>query len=163
MYELSRNTSLLGMAIDAIADAKLDFPEAIKKESLKAFGIENKIKFNSLKRNKSTVEKYFVFYSKINTLYSELEAEGSFKKENLLRNINLLYLKAKGKYVEDSSEPQMIIQENADNIYEDVEEAMFAIIEAENKNFIEDATFGISVILVDAFIKCKILEEPPAL
>ncbi|MBN2771608.1 MAG: hypothetical protein JXR90_13000 [Spirochaetes bacterium] len=160
MNLITRNSSYLGMIIDAIADADIDSCEFKTDTSLNSYSVENKIKFNSLKRNRSTIEVYNSYSSKLSTLYKELEEEGSFKKENLLRNINLLYLKVKGKYVEDSDDPISVIQENADNIFEDVEEELLLIVEKDRIK--EDVTFGTSLIMADAFIRCKILEEPPA-
>jgi len=163
MNKRVRNTSYLGMIIDAIADADIDSDEFKTDTSFNAYSVENKIKFNSLKRNRSTIEVYNGYSSKLSALYNELEEEGSFKKENLLRNIKNRYLKVKGKYVEDSDDPISVIQENADNIYEKVEEELLLIVEKEKDKIKEDVTFGTSLIMADAFIRCKILEEPPVL
>jgi len=157
----ARNTSYLGMIIDAIEDADIDSDKFKTDTKLNVYSVENKIRFNSLKRNKSFIEEYGSYFSKLNVLYQELEEEGSFKKENLLRNINRLYLKIKGKYVKDADDAMFVIQENADNIYEDVEEELLLIVEKEKDKIREDVTFGVSLIMVDSFIRCKILEEPP--
>ena len=99
-----------------------NFDEYERDESYtKAFKIAEKIEYNSLKRNKCLVEEYCKYFGKINTLYGELENQGSFKKEKLLRNIKLLYLQVKGKYVNGQDNEIEIIQNNADNIYEDIE------------------------------------------
>ncbi|MDR1884173.1 MAG: hypothetical protein LBR26_15540 [Prevotella sp.] len=100
------------------------------------------------------------YYGKINSLYGELESQGSFKKEKLLRNIRTVYLKTKGKYTQGVSDPTPIIQEKADDIIEDIENGFISLVADANK-YQEDISFGISVVLVDAFMRCKILEEPP--
>lgn len=164
---LSKNTSLLSIAINAIADIDLDDcvnsddNMSISALHLKSFDIEDKIAYNNIKRNKSWIEEYAVFFTKINPLYDELEKAGSFKKEKLLRNIKLLYLKIKGRYIEDSTKPLEIIQNNADNIIEDIE---IELLNRIDKNSClcckEDISVGVSIIMVDAFMRCKILEKP---
>ncbi|HBG28851.1 MAG: hypothetical protein A2Y10_03715 [Planctomycetes bacterium GWF2_41_51] len=158
--KFNSNPSLLNIAINAIAN--IDFEEVSDKdvENIKVFGIEQKITYNSIKRNKALIDEYMVFYDKVNSLYDEMEKQGSFKKEKLLRNIKKIYLKIKGNYVGDSSKPIEIIRENADNIIEDIENTLLKLVNNNGGRYYEDITFGISVIMVDAFMRCKILEEP---
>lgn len=51
------------------------------------------------------------------------------------------------------------IRKHADDIIDDVEEELLSKCDM---NLIEedDISFGISVIMVDGFMRCKILEEP---
>ncbi|MDD5259485.1 MAG: hypothetical protein PHD29_05915 [bacterium] len=151
--------SLLKVAIDAISN--IDF-EGVEPScgSFTAFNIDDKITYNLVKRNKVLIEEQKIFHSKINELYNELEIQGSFKKDKLLRNIRTVYLKIKGKYVGDSASPMDIVRQNADNIIEDVEDELLVLIGAGSQSYEEDINFGISIILVDAFMRCKILEEP---
>ena len=51
-----------------------------------------------------------------------------------------------------------VVTEDADNIFDDVQEELFNLLEEDVR---EDISFEISVIVVDAFMRCKILEEPP--
>lgn len=156
---LSLNTSLLRLAIDAIADAEFDGDLPDNDETYSAFNIDSKISHNMVVRNRPTIEEYKVFYPKLSSLYDELEAQGSFKKEKLLRNINRIYLKVKGNYVTDKETEMEKIRENADNIIEDIEEILMNS-EGVVNSVAEDLSFGISVVMVDAFMRCKILEEP---
>lgn len=151
-----RNPSLLRLAINALS--KTDFEnDEVTSEDLLSFKISNKIEYNSITRNKALIEEYKIYYSKINSLYLELEKQGSFKKDNLLRNIKRIYLKVKGKYILDSKNELEILRENSDNIIEDIEEELQNLIDYEkNGNF----SFEISIIMVDAFMRCKILENP---
>lgn len=158
-FKLRTRVSLLKTAIDAISN--IDFETEPEKVKTSAFNIDDKIKHNEIKRNKSLIDEYKIYYSKLNELYKELEIQGSFKKEKLLRNIRTIYLKIKGKYVGDSMHPLGKIRENADSIIEDVESALIEAIENDSTRYEEDVVFGISVIMVDAFMRCKILEEPP--
>jgi hypothetical protein len=155
---LQKKPTLLSVAINAISD--IVFIDENGDEVSKPFKIDDKISFNAIKRNKTLIDEYSKYYSKLNILYAELEIAGSFRKEKLLRNIEHLYLKTKGKYVKDSAEPIKIIRLNADNIIEDIENQLLEMIEHNSKNYRDDIAFGISVIIVDAFMRCKILESP---
>ncbi len=160
LNRLNSNTSLLKLAINAIADAEFDESYYKIDKTSEPFHIKDKIDHNAIKRNKSLIEEYKIFYTKINSLYSELEVQGSFKKEKLLRTIKLLYVKAKGVYIESHDNPIEMIRANADNIIEDVENELLKLVEKDEELYKEDISFGIPIIMVDAFMRCKILEEP---
>lgn len=150
---------LLNQAINAIADIYFDENEESLNEQTNSFKISDKIEHNSIKRNKTLIEGYSKYYGKINSLYRELEIQGSFKKERLLQNIELLYIKIKGKYINGQENELEIIQLNADNIIEDLENKLLDIVDNNLSNN-EDIAFALPIIMVDAFMRCKILEEP---
>lgn len=153
---MAKNTLLIN-AINAIAN--MDEDACDTEDSVEIFNISDKIIFNNVNRNKYLIEEYKVYYTKISSVYSELERSGSFKKEKLLRIIKNIYLKTKGKYVTSDKNMMNDIRMHSDDIIDDVEEELFNKCD---KGFIEedDVSFGISVIMVDAFMRCKILEEP---
>lgn len=157
LYKLSLKPSMLNDAIDVIARATFEEPNDIEETST-PFKIDLKITHNHIKRNKSLIEYYKVYYSKINSLYAELEKQGSFKKETLLSNIKHIYLRLKGKYVQDSSDFLAIVRNHSDDIIDDVFSELIEIAEKGGKT---DLDFAIYIVMVDAFMKCKILEEPP--
>lgn len=159
IIRLNSNTSLLRLAIDAIADTEFDSGFIEGAENYSPFNLDAKISYNMVVRNRPTIDEYKVFYPKISSLYDELEARGSFKKERLLRNVHLVYLKVKGKYLTDKVSEIEVIRANADNIIEDIEELLMESDGVVN-SVSEDISFGISVVMVDAFMRCKILEEP---
>ena len=158
---LNEHPSLLSKVITAISEIELDAEEEVSSSSMEAFEIEAKIKHNDVRRNKALIDEYKVFYTKVNSLYQILDEQGSFKKENLLRNIRNIYLQVKGKYVGNDVDPLPIIRDNADNIIEDVQDKLLLMAEEKTSNYSEDISFGVSLIMVDAFMRCKILEEPP--
>lgn len=154
---INNNPSMLKNAINAIA--AISFDGSVVAESLKVINPKEKLSYNSVKTNFSLIQEYKVYHEKINTLYDELESQGSIKKEKLLNNIEQLYIRCKGKYVLDSEEPINIIRQNSDNIIDDIFDELY--LQLENSNFYdEDIVLGIRLIMVDAFIRCKILEEP---
>ena len=158
---LIQKPQLLNQAINAIADLYFADDKGKGSESINSFEISEKITHNNIKRNKSLIEEYCKYYGKINSLYAELENAGSFKKEKLLRNIKLIYTRVKGQYLSDSTDELQLIQSNADNIIEAIEEKLIEGITANQSSTDEDISFSLPMIMVDAFMRCKILEEPP--
>ncbi len=128
-----------------------------------SFNPEDKITYNDVKRYRPTIEEYRVYQGKLTRLYTEIEAQGSVKKEQLLENIKALYLEAKGKTLNGNYSIENI-RLNADNLLEDVENGLWKLVEKSNNLLTtipyEAISLSIKVILVDAFLRCKILEEP---
>ena len=155
--KLIKNPKLINQAINAIAS--IEFEEESDDASLNAFNIDKKIEYNSVKEYKYVIEEYSKYYGKLNSLYSELEKQGSFKKEKLLKIIRNLYLKIKGEIVDGQDNEFEIIQQNVDKILKTVEERLWTIID-KNQSSEDDVYIAIPIIIVDAFMRCKILEEP---
>jgi len=155
--KLINNPRLLNQAVNAIASIK--FEEKLDENSINTFKIDKKIEYNSIKKYKYTIEEYSKYYGKLNSLYSELENQGSFKKEKLLWIIKNLYLKIKGEFVNGQNNELEIIQKNADNILKKVENSLWTLIDKNQSNE-DDIFITIPIIMVDAFMRCKILEEP---
>jgi len=154
---IKNNPSMLKNAINGISNISLD--GISESEELNVYNPKLKLNFNAVKTNYALIQEYKVYQGKINILYDELERQGSIKKEKLLSNVNQIYNKVKGGYVLDSENPLEIIRLNSDNILDDVFDELYG--QLENSNFFEeDIILGIRLILVDAFIRCKILEEP---
>lgn len=155
--KLIKNPKLINQAINAIAS--IEFEEESYDTSLNTFDINKKIEYNSVKEYKYIIEEYSKYYGKLNSLYSELENQGSFKKEKLLRIITNLYLKIKGEIVSGKDNEFETIQQNADKILKTIEEKLWEIIDT-NQSSEDDVYIAIPIIMVDAFMRCKILEEP---
>lgn len=128
------------------------------------FNIEEKIKFNEVVSHKEVFEEHRVFYGRLNPIYKALDEEGSNKKDCLLRNIRTLYLQSKGKHIAANKgmSPDSVVKANSDRIILDVYNALLEHIEKSNniKQPLEVIKTGLWVVVVDAFMRCKILEEP---
>jgi hypothetical protein len=155
--KLKTNPSMLKNAINAISNIALT--EINEAEILNVFDPKLKISHNSIKRNVALIQEYKVYHKKINTLYEELEKQGSIKKERLLNIIRNTYIEVKGKYILDSNNELEIIKLNSDNIIDDIFETLYLKME-DSQFWEEDIILGIRLIMVDAFMRCKILEEP---
>jgi len=138
------------------------FEDLITEEPINAPNTADKILYNNVILFKPVIEEYSVYQGKLNKLYEEIEKQGSTKKEFVLQNIKSIYLKEKGKYKDLEA-----IRANADIIIENVENELWKILENSSNPIsdlpIEVIKIGLLIIMVDAFMRCNILEEPPKL
>jgi hypothetical protein len=157
---LTRNPSALNIIVGFVGNRIFD--DRITEEPTHAPDTADKILYNNVVLFKPVIEEYAVYQGKLNKLYEEIEKQGSTKKEFVLQNIKSIYLKEKGKY-KDLEE----IKANADIIIENVENELWKIIENSSNPIsdlpIEAIKIGLLIIMVDAFMRCNILEEPPKL
>lgn len=121
---------------------------------------EEKIKHNNITRHRAIIEEYSVYQGKLNVIYEEIEKQGSSKKDFLLQNIRTLYLNEKGRYGGGMEE----VRNNADQILDNIRNEIWKLFESSanvDKGLpVEMINVGIQIVLVDAFMRCKILEEP---
>lgn len=158
---LNKYPSSLAEIVNHISAIDLDEVEAM--ENTHAYSLVKKIEYNNIKRFRPILDEYMVYQGKLNRIYSEIDRQGSFKKENLLKNIRILYLETKGELLEENTHIQNI-RRNADRLIERVESKLWDLFEkSPNANYnlpFEAINHAMRVIIVDAFIRCKILEEP---
>jgi hypothetical protein len=155
---LSKHPLSLNKVINAIGkkmDDILDLSEAVN-----APNTDLKISFNNVNRYESIIREFAPYQGKLNKIYEEIEKEGSTKKELVLHNIKRVYLNIKADYKNIDE-----IRINADIIFDRVIEKIWNNIDkAPNKldeYDQETIDFSLMIIIVDAFMRCNILEEPP--
>ena len=157
---LVKNPSALNIIVGFVGSRIFD--DTVTDEPTNAPDVADKILYNNVILFKPVIEEYAVYQGKLNKLYEEIEKQGSTKKEFVLQNIKSIYLKEKGKYrdLED-------IRVNADIIIQNIETELWKIIENSSNPIselpIEAIKIGLLIIMVDAFMRCNILEEPPKL
>jgi hypothetical protein len=115
---------------------------------------QEKIQYNNIIQYKPIIEEYRVYQGKLNKLYEEIEKEGSTRKDFLLRNIKNIYLKEKAEF--DTIDK---IRANADNIIDKIKERLWELVENTDLDG-EVIEVALTVLIVDAFMRCNILEEP---
>jgi len=154
---INKNPSMLKNTIVSLSTIDLmQYPDT---STLNVVDPTEKIAFNALKRNATLIREYSVYHSKLNTLYTEMERQGSIVKEKLLRVIKLTYDSVKSSYVGDTKDWMQIVRSNSDSIFDDVYSRLYAKLEAA-ETWEEDIVLGLHIVMIDAFIRCKILEEP---
>jgi hypothetical protein len=115
---------------------------------------QEKIQYNNVIRYKPIIEEYKVYQGKLNKLYEEIEIAGSTRKEFLLLNIKNIYLKEKAAF--DTIDK---IRANADNIIDSVKDKLWELVENADLDR-EVIEVALTILIVDAFMRCNILEEP---
>lgn len=158
---LNKRPSLLTDIINKIVSVDIDGIEDTPVKN--GFSIEDKIKHNHVVTNQPLMTEYKIYQGKINALYGEFEKAGSAKKEGVLRAIKHVYLNAKGEVlgIDQSLEN---IRKHADQLIDTVRRNLHEIIDDSANNDLsvayEDVEFAVSILVVDGFLRCKILEEP---
>ncbi len=154
-----KNPSILANVINAIS--KIDLDDKTNFGELKeAPVIEDKIKHNDIKAHFELINDYGLYGKKLETIYQTLEQEKPGRKSRLLRNISDLYKIEKGNLTTNNDIE--VIRANADLIIENIINKLdFAAKESSNIDADnEDVKAAVSIVVADAFIRCKILEDP---
>lgn len=158
---LNSRPSLLAEMIKHIAAVEID--TVIIDSTGEAFGIEAKITHNQVVRCKHIIQEHAIYSGKLQKIYSEFEKGGSGRVNDVMRNISKLYAKKKGEIL-GADTTLANLQRHADDLIEGVERGLHDLIDqspnGDAKISYEVADFALTIILVDAFMRCKILEEP---
>jgi hypothetical protein len=129
-----------------------------------AFSIDNKIKYNNLISYRAVISELKMFVGKLVAIYAEFDKQSSLKKNNTLTNIKLHYIHVREEFKKanpDKSELE-VIRENADAIFSLVEGRLLQEIRhsANIQESQDTINISLAIIMIDAFMRCKILEEP---
>jgi len=160
LYEFIRDE--LGKNIDMVkVDTNLaSIINILSKENLSVmadspeinpFEILRKIEFNDLLSVQPTIDDYKVYYSKLDEKYKEFDKQGANKSLSVLSVIRKQY----NKLIVNTQEPYEIFFSIIDNVVELIKNS---------KNYIEipyeELEMCVSILVVDAFIRCKIFKNP---
>lgn len=137
----------------------------VTQDSISAFDPNNKIAYNNVVKFKVIVDHYKMYVGKLTSIYSVFDSQGTNVTHIVLENIKLAYLKEKAAHLSRNPgrDEMEVIRENADDIIEGVESALANQIRISSNIEATTETINLSlqIVLIDAFIRCKILEEPP--
>lgn len=140
--------SNLASVINILSKEKWD--ETNESDLVNSFEIERKITHNELNDSKEIIDEYCVFYKKVDEKYSEFDTSGVNKSSSVLRSIRKEY-----RNLKNSGTPDFIFQTVIEKIKEKV---------LESPNFeeipIDELELCVDILVVDAFIRCKIFENP---
>ncbi|MEH6670112.1 ABC-three component system protein [Halopseudomonas sp.] len=130
--------------------AKENWNDGCQSEPIHKFEIDRKISHNQLDKAKDLIEEYSLYHGKVDSKYSEFDSMGSNKSSSVLARIKREYIGAK-----DTGSP---------------DEVFFSVIEVIKNKVIESANYSqipidelelcVDILVVDAFIRCKIMENP---
>ena len=130
--------------------SKENWEETNNSIDINSFEIKRKISFNDLDSAKGIIKEYRVHHGKVDNIYSGFDKSGDNKSMSVLATIKKEYLKLKNSTSAD--------------------EKFFSVIDAiknkvsESANYvpipIDELELCIDILVVDAFIRCKIFENP---
>tara|TARA_R110001592_G_scaffold104778_1_gene294783 strand:- start:1798 stop:2766 length:969 start_codon:yes stop_codon:yes gene_type:complete len=115
-----------------------------------SFEIERKIQFNDLDDAREVIEEFRIYYKKVDEKYEEFDLLGVNKSYSVLRTIKEEYRKLKKT-------------DNKDDIFfNTIENIKNKVLISKNLNNIpiDEIELCIDILVVDAFIRCKIFENP---
>lgn len=118
--------------------------------NINPFEIERKITFNDLKSKSDLINDYKAYHHKVERKYTEFDSMGANKSISVLATIRRIYLNNKNK-------------NNADTIFSlVVDEVIDLVLNSDNfqKIPLEELELCADILVVDAFIRCKIFENP---
>ncbi len=161
---IAKNPSYLADVINAIS--KFPLADSSDNTSLIPFEIENKITHNNVVIYKRIVEDYAFYSTLISETYDAISELNPYCKDKIMKVVNRKYLDSKNYLVKENPDtPEIeLIKENSDSIIEDVlrvlKEHLYESTNLNNDIPLEDLEMALEIVVGDAFVNCKILENP---
>lgn len=117
---------------------------------INSFEIDRKISHNKLSSAKTIIDDYSIHYSRVDEIYAEFDSLGSNKSSSVLSTIRQEYAKAKGSLSDDKL------------FFEVISKVQEKILNSSNYTSIpfDELELCINILVVDAFIRCRIFENP---
>ena len=142
--------SNLAMIINILSKEDWDIQDSL--DSINSFEIERKISFNNLDIVKDIIDDYKIHHNRVDKIYSVFDLMGNNKSSSVLGTIKKEYIKARKKVHEDDDNLFILV---LDKIQEKtVQSANYKQIP------IDELELCINILVVDAFIRCKIFKNP---
>ena len=141
--------SNLATIINILAEEDLDFKNTEINTTI--FVIEEKINYNNLNGVRELIDDYKIFSVKLDQKYVEFDRGGKNRSTSILQIIRRQYIKLKNE------------KKDSEEIFYGVVENIIKIIE-ESANYkklpFEELEMCVDILVVDAFMRCKIFENP---
>lgn len=128
-----------------------DLNGSVDSPEINSFEIDRKIKFNDLVDVEDTINDYKIFYHKLDEKYSEFDKAGVNKSFSVFQAIRKQYQIAKSQ------------AQNTQEVFYHIIDKVINII-VKSKNYVEipyeELELCVNILVVDAFIRCKIFKNP---
>jgi hypothetical protein len=130
--------------------AKEDLLKTGPVSNMPVFNIDDKLIFNNLVASAIIVEDHKIHSGRIAKIYSEYDKSGLNKSQSVLSTLRTDYARLRQKYSADEL------------FFKIIEETISKVTKSTNYVPIafEELELCVSIIVVDAFIRCKIFENP---
>lgn len=129
---------------------KIDISEFDSLRIDNEFQVEDKIDYNSLSNSKNIIKEYNIWQNAVRRIYATFDAEGMNKSYFVLQKIRNFYLTEK-------------VHKQSDDLFDAVrKDVKNEIIKHASSHELssESIDICIDILVVDAFIRCKIFENP---
>lgn len=152
--ELGRETDTLRLEsnLSSIINllSKEDLGSVYSNSNMNSFEIERKIDFNNLNTSREIIEDYKLYHHIVDKIYSEFDESGYNKSISVLYTI-------RGEYIKHLSE--LSGDELFNRVISTISER---ILQSSNFERIprEEMEMSVEILVVDAFIRCKIFKNP---
>lgn len=114
------------------------------------FEIDKKIEFNNLQHSRDIIDEYYIHFGKVARIYADYDREGSNKSLTVLNAIKRFYVTHKSQLSDDA-------------LFDKIVECVSARVQ-ESRNFaalpFEELELCVNILVVDAFLRCKIFRNP---
>lgn len=130
--------------------SKEDLAKIDPVHEINSFEIDRKITHNSLNAAKTIIDDYSAHYGRVDIIYTEYDSQGTNKSNFVLSTIRLEYAKAKSSLSDDQL------------FFEVISKVQEKVLNSSNYTSIplDELELCINILVVDAFIRCKIFENP---
>lgn len=115
-----------------------------------SFEIDRKISHNRINSAKIIIDDYSLHYCRVDKIYAEFDSQGSNKSNSVLSTIRQEYAKLKNNFSNDEL------------FFAIISKVQDKVLNSSNYTSIpfDELEFCINILIVDAFIRCKIFENP---
>lgn len=113
------------------------------------FEIDDKISYNRLEKAKPIIEDYKIHYPRVEKIYAEFDRNGVNKSYSILQSVRLIYTRQNTA--------------NSDDRFLSIIETLIKRVQASANHTpmsLENLELCVSILVVDAFIRCKIFDNP---
>lgn len=140
--------SNLALIINILSKENWDRAEPVTE--INSFEIDRKISHNKLNAAKSIINDYAVHYGRVNKIYAEFDLQGNNKSSSVLSTIRQEYAMAKNGTKDDQL------------FFEVTSKVQNKVLNSSNHTPIpfDELELCVNILVVDAFIRCKIFENP---
>ncbi len=146
--DIEKLESNLASIINILAKENLDKNDQFIE--IDSFEIERKISFNNLDDARIVIDDYNVHYNRLDKIYSEFDMSGTNKSSAVLATI-------RGEYARN-----LMVKKDGELFYLIIDNIREKIIQSANffKIPSDELDVCVNILVVDAFIRCKIFENP---
>lgn len=144
-----RRPSVITYVINCLSEESLD--KAAINPDVKPFDFMPKIDLNKLVKWKTIVTEYTLYSILVDNIYGQYDKLGVNKSFAVLTSLHDLYI-------------ELSMESMGDDLFDKLLEKVYKIVDGDGTCNVsltrEELTMNIKIVLVDAFLKCKIFKKP---